>query len=442
MNSRSRSRKARSLRSACPRCWVFADCDLAAAARSRRPVISDFCRLPFGEPGTDHDRLDDPHDLVAVGVVRPELRALVRVETALEQRAQDRGVDLRPVERRRLERRLDLGLLQRQGGIVVEQPAVEPCHRLETDKAAGRHRPEQGAGHGGEFLGLRPRLLQHAGEHVGGQQAHVLREHAEHQTVDEMRHRLRLVATLAQRLRQHRERRRRALGQRLPALAGPETFGIGHRPLELVAGGGVREIVEPELVGQAHAVGPVGADAEPHHVRDDQQRRVLQRQRVLPELIEGGVEIGVLALVLPREAVPLPHVGPAVAAGVLARASLEAVVPAGGVGLGRRRLAEQPAQIDEMLLRRGALLQLRRPPLGDELTGCHVIEITGASSSWRDSEVFRRRAGLTAKSDSARSTLPALLPHRGARLRRRTSAAREHCHGSSDIRRAEARRRP
>ena len=37
----------------------------------------------------------------------------------------------------------------------------------------------------------------------------------------------------------------------------------------------------------------------------------------------------------------------------------------------RRRLAEQTAKVDEVFLRRRALLQLRRPPLGDELAGRH-----------------------------------------------------------------------
>ena len=46
--------------------------------------------------------------------------------------------------------------------------------------------------------------------------------------------------------------------------------------------------------------------------------------------------------------------------------ALEAVVLAGRVGLRWRRLVQQPAQVDEVLLRRRALLQLRRAPLGDE----------------------------------------------------------------------------
>ena len=49
---------------------------------------------PFGEQRLDDDRAHDLHDLVAVGVVGAELAALGRVEAALEQRAEDRGVDL------------------------------------------------------------------------------------------------------------------------------------------------------------------------------------------------------------------------------------------------------------------------------------------------------------------------------------------------------------
>ena len=347
--------------------------------RRRRPGLRQTVRdlrlrrLPFGEPGADDHRLDDHHDLVAVGIVRAKLRALVRVEAALEQRAQDRRVDLRPVERRGVKRGFDPLPVEGQGGVVVEQPAVEPGHGLEADAAPGGHRAEQVAGEVGELVRPLARLFQHPGEHVAGQKPRVLGEHAEHQTVDEMRHRLGLVAARPQALGEGREGRRRALRHRLARLARAKTLRVRHRPFELVAGGGVDEIVERELVRHAHAVGPVGADAEPRHVRDDQQRRVLQGERVLTQLVERRVEVGAPPLVLPGEAAALPHVGPAVAAGVLARAALEAVDLAGRVGLRRRRLAEQTAQVDEMLLTPRALLQRCRPPLGDERLRRHAV---------------------------------------------------------------------
>ena len=152
-----------------------------------------------------------------------------------------------------------------------------------------------------------------------------------------------------------------------------------HRPFELVPRGRVRQVLQREFVRLADAVGPVGADAEPRHVGDDQQRRVLQRQRVLPQLVESRVQVGAPALVFPGEAMALPHIGPAVAAAVLARPALEAIALARRVGFRRRRLAEQPAQIDEVLLRRRALLQLGRPPLGDERSRRHAASDAAAS---------------------------------------------------------------
>ena len=198
-----------------------------------------------------------------------------------------------------------------------------------------------------------------------------------------MSHRLGGVAALPQGLRQGGEGLRGPLGDFLTALARTQTPGIGHGPFEPVAVGRVGQTLQGELVSLAYAVRPVGADAEPPHVRNDQKRRVLKRQGVLTKLVEGGVEIGVTALVLPGEVVALPYVGPAVAAGVLAGPALEAVMLAGRIGLGRRGLAQEAAQVDEVLLRSGTLLQLRRPPLGDELTRRHGIGRKGASRPGR-----------------------------------------------------------
>ena len=77
-------------------------------------------RVPLGQPRADHHRLNEQHDLVAVGVVRAELRAFTRVEPALEQRAEDRRIDLRPVEVRRRQYRLDVSGLQRERRTIVE----------------------------------------------------------------------------------------------------------------------------------------------------------------------------------------------------------------------------------------------------------------------------------------------------------------------------------
>src|SRR6266852_4655139 len=54
----------------------------------------DIRKLPFGEERTHDHRLDNQHDLVAIGIVRAELAALVRVKASLEQRSEDRWINL------------------------------------------------------------------------------------------------------------------------------------------------------------------------------------------------------------------------------------------------------------------------------------------------------------------------------------------------------------
>ena len=177
-------------------------------------------------------------------------------------------------------------------------------------------------------------------------------------------------------MREHGEGLGRPRRECLAALSGSKALRIGHRPLEPVPDAGVSEVLEHELVPLAHAVVAVRCDPEPDHVRDDEERGVLEREGVLAQLVERGVEVRVLSLVFPGEAVALPHVGPPVSAGVLAGAALEAVVLADGVGFSRSPLAEQPTQVDEVFLGGRAFLQCRGSPLRDEFAGAHVFPHT------------------------------------------------------------------
>ncbi len=73
--------------------------------------------------------------------------ALGRVQPALEQCAEDRGLDGRPVKPGQSSQGLDV--VQFQGEYIqgVEEPTVEPLYRLETDQAALGHGAEQGLQH-------------------------------------------------------------------------------------------------------------------------------------------------------------------------------------------------------------------------------------------------------------------------------------------------------
>ena len=90
---------------------------------------------------------------------------------------------------------------------------------------------------------------------------------------------------------------------------------------------------------------------------------------------DGALGIAGYGLVDPGD--PLRRVEPAVAqvdqpAGGAGDGDSTRVVRvvAGGIGLGRRGLAEEPAEVDEVLLGGGALLELGGAPFGDELAGC------------------------------------------------------------------------
>ncbi len=215
-----------------------------------------------------------------------------------------------------------------------------------------------------------------------GQQAHVVGEHAEDEPVNEVCDHGRIVATRPQRLCDRRERRRRPLGEGAPGLAGPQPLGIRKSPLQPVTDRAVGEVVEVEFIGSTDAVRPVGADAEPPQVGDDQQRRVFQRQRILPELRERSIKVGALALVLPGKAVALPDVGPAVAARVFASTTFKAIRRARRIGLSRRRFVQEPTEVEEVLLRRRPLLQRGIAPLGDKGVRRHAEVL-----AWRGSRV-------------------------------------------------------
>jgi hypothetical protein len=101
--------------------------------------------------------------------------------------------------------------------------------------------------------------------------------------------------------------------------------------------------------GFVRVAGEGGVDDDAFAVANDEQRRVVELQRVVGELLEGGVEVTARLLVLPAEVAALPDIGPAIAATGFPGAALEAVV----LGITQFFDAEQIAEVTEMLLRPG-----------------------------------------------------------------------------------------
>jgi hypothetical protein len=117
------------------------------------------------------------------------------------------------------------------------------------------------------------------------------------------------------------------------------------------------------------SAGEVGVDFEAVEVADDQQRRVFEVFAVLEELFVGGGEVFVFAFVFPAEVAAHPDVGPALAAFGFVDAAFEGVPGAVGVGGGRFGLAQQVAEVAEVLLVGAALGERGGLPFLDEFLG-------------------------------------------------------------------------
>ena len=133
------------------------------------------------------------------------------------------------------------------------------------------------------------------------------------------------------------------------------------------------KVVERELVGLRHRIGPCRADDEAVGVAGDLERRIFKGRGVAHELRQRVVEIALLLFVFPSEKAPLPDVGEAFAAAGLGDAFLEGERLTGGIGLDRIVVAEHRAQIEKMRLRGGALGERDRLPFLDELLWRHGL---------------------------------------------------------------------
>jgi hypothetical protein len=124
---------------------------------------------------------------------------------------------------------------------------------------------------------------------------------------------------------------------------------------------------------------------EPIHVTHDQQWRIFQRQGILLELGERGVEVLPLTLIFPAEVIALPYVGPTLATRGLGRTAFKCVPLARGVGICRGGLVQHSAKIDEMGLRRRPFFQFGGFPLSDEFIWCQFGWPREPDSAYRSS---------------------------------------------------------
>ena len=246
--------------------------------------------------------------------MRAELRALGRVQAALEQRAEDAGLDRGPVGRHDAGQHGQRGLVQRQHAVVVEQAAVEVGNLVHAEPAARAHGREKLAQLRVEGRWLAAGALHQPAKQPVGQQPHVLGEEAEEQADQEVGHGRRGVAGRAQPVGQLRELAGHALRDPLRRLGALEMARVAEDGPQAGQPLGRQQVVQGQRRGLVEPVDEVGVDDDGREVGDHQQGRVVQRLAVLQQLLVGPVQVGVLALVLPAEAAALEDVGEALLA--------------------------------------------------------------------------------------------------------------------------------
>ena len=129
-----------------------------------------------------------------------KLGTFLWVERALQQRAEDGGLDLRPAMLGRLDQHFQLLGIERDGSAILEQVAVElgDRHAERGGKVARVHRRPQGGELVLQVLRRRPLGLEQVGKALLRNQPAVLGEHREEQAHEEAAGALGGVAALLQ----------------------------------------------------------------------------------------------------------------------------------------------------------------------------------------------------------------------------------------------------
>ena len=209
--------------------------------------------LPLAAQGLDDGGDDEALHIGAGRVMRAEARALLRIERLFEKRAEDRRVHLAPVLPGGFAQFADLFLLQRIGGRITEELAVELLHAVLHGGGivATVHRLPQHFKLGREDVGLVPRAVQEAGEGVLGQQLHILGEHGEDAAHEEGGHMLRRQLALLHALRHGGKALRNCAGGLDGAAGGIERVRIIPDGAEHGLHFGLCQIIEVDAEGLA-----------------------------------------------------------------------------------------------------------------------------------------------------------------------------------------------
>ena len=262
--------------------------------------------------------------------------------------------------------------------IVLEQAAVKPGDVVVAVFAVALlHGGEQFFDAADGLVGVAAGVFQEVGEDAGGEQLLVFGEHAEQALDEEVGDFLAVLSSPAHGGGELGELACSLGGDCCGGLLRAQLFGVGEDPFEELPGFRFGQLLDADFARFVRVAGEASVDDDAFAVTDDEQRRVVELQGVVGELLEGGTEVAAGLLVFPAEVIALPDVGPAIAAAGLFGAAFEAIT----FRVARLGDAEQVAEVVEMGLRPGPLGELVVLPQGDELFRGHGAARAGESRS-------------------------------------------------------------
>ncbi len=321
---------------------------------------------PFPAQRCQHDRLDEDFNIFAAGIMGAELGAFGGIEPTLEQGAEDRRVHGIPFELRGLVDGVDLVFREFQRGCVGEQVAVEVPDFIDAKRAAMGHALKQRSHHLLQDRRLIAVTDDHLGEKPGREQSDVLGKKAKDHPVEKLGHRMRVETTLPQALGNIAETGGGFFSDSAVGCARAEFVRLKEKAAQHFQATDRADLTQGDPMHLRRRAGEVGVDFKVARVAGDKQRRIIERLAVLQELLVGLGEVGASALVFEGEEAAFPDVGPTVAAAALGGPFFEGKDLAGGVGFSRLGVADQFAEVEEMLLVGGALGEIGGSPFGDE----------------------------------------------------------------------------
>src|SRR5262249_11692193 len=154
-----------------------------------------------------------------------DLAALFGIEKALEQRPENRRIDLAPIEARRGDEETDIARFEAKRAASIEQATVEVRNLRQVEFAGFLHRGEQAVEIALGIFRIFQCAPKQPWKEAVGKQLDAVREKTEDQLIDEMRDFFRRAPPL-QPQRDRRKLVRRLLGNARARLFRPQLFWI------------------------------------------------------------------------------------------------------------------------------------------------------------------------------------------------------------------------